>query len=224
MKIPDIFGAERPIADSGGRKSFSEDSLAGGGSAQIQLNIPRQQRSLWCWVAVGSGIADYYHPAVPSQCKVASGVLGLADGFCCSPSGAACNRLGYLNHTLDYFGCFDRYEEGAASAEHVLHEIAEKRPIGVRVQWQSGPAKGVGHFVAISAIRQSPFGTTLVVKDPAEGTTAVVPKAIFSASYGPALGRWTHSFFTISPAQKALSGGADHAGGRDDDLSLLGGC
>lgn len=223
MAIPDIFGKRRPVSPPGGRGKFSADLLDEAISTELMLSIPKQEKSLWCWVAVGSGIASFYRVNVPTQCRVANAVLNVPDDTCCRNGDSSCNRFGYLNHTLAHFNCFDRYEAGVPRPSAIDTEIGGRRPLGVRVQWQTGIGAGTGHFLAVSGIRQTATGTDLVVKDPWEGSTSVVSHAKMASSYGVGKGRWTHSFFTISPSDAELAGGGDAFKALDDDPGLLGG-
>ncbi len=222
--FPDIFGEARQLSPPGGIVKFNFDDPDEVSLVKLPLHIPKQKKTLWCWAAVGSGIASFYDVAVPSQCRVAADVLGREHTDCCDQGGEGCNQFGYLNRTLAHFNCFDRYESGASSATAIKSEVEGRRPLGVRVQWTRGRGKGSGHFVAVSGVRVTD-DPMIVVKDPWEGTTEVMALDNLERGYGSGKGKWTHSFFTLHPDAAALAGGSpsDSSEAWDDIPELLGG-
>src|SRR3954466_8432973 len=62
----------------------------------LDVTIPAQQQTNWCWAAVSVGIARAYHDNPPDQCTLATSILG--QGLHCCPIGEPkCN----VTHTLE---------------------------------------------------------------------------------------------------------------------------
>ena len=223
MGIAKIFGRLRKVPEPGHFEKFDSSRASGLVEIRIDLAIPKQEKSLWCWVAVGSGVADFYQVEVPTQCRTASRVLGRPDSACCQSGDKVCNQLGYLHKTLAHFECCVDYDEGALAPERIESELQASRPIGVRVKWRRGSARNMGHFVALAGIKTGRETVDVIVMDPAEGTTSVVSHHALESDYGPDGGSWTHSFFTISPREAALSGGAPGTEALAATPELLGG-
>jgi hypothetical protein len=162
----------------------------------LDVTIPQQQQSNWCWAAVGVGIVAFYGTTY-SQCYVVTLVLtSLYSGFninCCTtanpsdPSG--CNRESgadqALSHPDNHFaGTFD-YPLGMTDIET---QINEERPFACGINW----ADGNGHFVAITGYRTVGSEPYVYVQDPATATTSFYTLSSFTSSYeGDGSWGWT---------------------------------
>jgi hypothetical protein len=127
-----------------------------------------------------------------------------------------------LNSALRLAGCFAALEEGDVPFERAKAEIEDEQPLGVRVQWTRGKARGGGHFVVITGWSLGADGAGfLLVQDPWGPATELLRTDELAGRYGTDLGEWTHSYFTVPPAMAATLGGSSE--GDDHRPELLGG-
>ena len=108
---------------------------------QLPIAMQIQQKSKWCWVAVGATIASYYGDGITqnSFCNLAKGT----SGTCPNNAGSAAyvqsafSQLGYVSPGDDY--------KSFISYADVRKEILANRPFYAGVSWTSGG----GHAVVV---------------------------------------------------------------------------
>lgn len=173
-----------------------------------------QEQTNWCWAAVTQSIATFYRVPSMNQCALVGKILGLqSNNFCCGNGGTPiCNQQWYLHLALGAVQCLHGVVGRARPAiplEEVKFELGLGQPVGVRVEWAAGPAKGGGHFVVISGWKQGASGDAYVtVQDPWGPSTEQMPIQEFADNYGTDKGVWTHSYFTLPPKLAGLLGGS----------------
>lgn len=172
---------------------------AAGGAAGSSGALPgfvmqRQELTQWCWAAVSVSVAKFFAPASAwRQCLMASQELGRQ---CCPPQ-FLCNKPWYLDRALNRAKCLARMDGHYAKFEHVQAEIASGKPLCCRIGWNGG---NNGHFVALDAWSISGQGTKYVhVTDPWFESVDKTYDDFVSAYHAPG-DRWTHSYYTQSPA------------------------
>jgi len=134
---------------------------------KLDVTIPAQQQTNWCWSAVAVGIADAYHDAPADvttddrQCRLASSVVG----FECCPVGTVSN--GNVPQELDepLRPNLDakRLEDALKTPQCVRDNIRRGHPIAVRLR---SDINGAGHFVVIYGYRSVGSTFMLHVQDP----------------------------------------------------------
>ncbi len=134
----------------------------------LPITLMSQERSLWCWAAVASGVSFSGIPgALPRvQCDIVTAVgnaIGTPGSACADPDGH--NHLGELVNALDAVGLAAR-EVDVTMSPPVLSQVADdiiqgRRPVGVRLLNRFTLA---GHFVLI--VGCDPDTGTVVVADP----------------------------------------------------------
>ncbi len=166
----------------GGPPSFVAVNAAGVGvgtaiTKDIAAKIPMQDQSQWCWVAVGSGISNYYDRIVRSQCSVVTLVFQtIHPPFtlnCCDPasqpSQAPCNGESGADQALDHPTHHFNRNSGPLDVAGIRAELDAGRPIAAEILWQGGGA----HFVGITGYEtsSSASGLSLHLQDPAYGAS-----------------------------------------------------
>jgi ABC-type bacteriocin/lantibiotic exporter with double-glycine peptidase domain len=147
--------------------------------------MQHQIHDQWCWAAVSTSVALYFHPASQwTQCSVANTALG--QRTCCQNGGtAACNQPWYLDRALQIVGSFARILGQRATSAQVNAEINSSKPLCLRIGWNLGG----GHFVAIYGYS----GNFVNVADPWWGSS-VVDFNSFPGNYQNG-GAWTHTYW-----------------------------
>ncbi|MFF8955626.1 papain-like cysteine protease family protein [Streptomyces sp. NPDC014894] len=155
----------------------------------LPFTMQQQTKSNWCWAAVASSVADFYGNAGGwTQCTVADAHLGRGD--CCgSPAGDPCNVPSVLDAPLSIVGRFSQMFGFAVSSADVVTEIADSRPVCLRVQWTDGS----GHFLTVTGYAEE--APVTFVDDPIYGPAAYLDSALRTAYQGS--GTWTHSYYTV---------------------------
>lgn len=196
MGLPSVLG---PIRRIGGASAHLHGPLGGSGpGAMLNVQIPAQVRTNWCWAAVTEGIWEYYAPGAKLQCEIASQVLGHnhADNCCCGGN-QLCNRAYYLDVALQTFGFFNKRQDFALSPDALMYELVASRPVGIRIQWPSR----LGHFVVASAIEKLDGGAYRVtIQDPWGPKVHQQLFADLQSNYDSRIGRWTHTYLTVGAA------------------------
>jgi hypothetical protein len=164
----------------------------------LEADIPVQQQSNWCWVAVGSGIASFYDSTTYSQCAVVTEVFStIHPPFnlnCCDPtsdpSELPCNGESGADQALDHpRHHFAGNVAGALDWATLVAQIDQGRPVAAEISWRSGDA----HFVAITGYSEtaaSPSQYMVYVQDPARGFKAWLTLDQLTNNYDNA-GSWT---------------------------------
>lgn len=158
------------------------------GWVRLDLHVPHQEQTNWCWAATSDGVSHCYDTkSTWTQCAIANTCLGRTD--CCG-SGASgpCNVYGYLDRALTAVGHYERLEGQPAAFAAMTAAINGVRPVGVRVAWSGGGA----HFVAIGGYQDAP--QYVHVEDPWYGPSDI-PYATLEHSY-QGIGTWTTTYWT----------------------------
>jgi hypothetical protein len=154
----------------------------------LPFNMQPQTQSNWCWAATSTSVSLFYNSGSGwTQCKVASGELGLS--CCTSPVPGGCNIPWWLEKALTRTGNFVSLS-GPISFADVQAELREGRVVGARIGWSGGG----GHFMVI-------YGTVTVgtdqffqIDDPIYGKSQLTVAA-FSNNYQGS-GSWTTAYRT----------------------------
>ena len=165
----------------------------------LNVHIPQQEQSNWCWVAVGSGIASFYDGTVYPQCYVVTIVFTkIHSGFntnCCSPTVDAsqmpCNAESGADQALDNpRHHFAGNVLSPLDLAEITNQIDQGRPFAAGINWAGGGA----HFVAITGYllvgtEHAPY---VEVQDPASRSSSVYTLRSFTSSYeGNGTWGWT---------------------------------
>lgn len=168
--------------------------LVGGAGGEVawdrlDLEVPHQEQTNWCWAATSDGVANYYErPSRWTQCAIANSDLGRND--CCGGGASgACNTYGYLDAALTTVGHYDHMAQHVATFGTVKAEIGGQRPLGIRVAWAGGGA----HFLAVGGYRDD-TDQYVHVEDPWYGPSDLAYATLESAYQGT--GTWTHTYWT----------------------------
>jgi hypothetical protein len=156
----------------------------------IRFDMQPQQQTNWCWAAVSTSVAEFYHPGSGwTQCSVAGAELSRTD--CCG-SGASgpCNVPWYLDRALTRVGRLDRWVAGSVSVAAVETEVTYARPLCLRVAWSGGGA----HFLTIRGHYGWNGTDYLSVDDPIYGKSDVAYSTLQTAYQGS--GSWSHTYYT----------------------------
>ena len=152
--------------------------------------IHHQEKSNWCWAAAASHVSDCIAGYL-DQCQIASISLPACTGNC---SSTACNIPYYLDRALSMINHFNSWHSGQIPVEQIKYELANGRPVCVRIGWGNGTN---GHFVVIVGYsvsnRKIPF-YLIYDPDPKTGFHAVKQNA-FRSSYKIS-GYWSESILT----------------------------
>ena len=153
----------------------------------LAVAVARQEKSNWCWAAIACSVARYYGIGTYRQADVAAGLFD-ADGW---------NVIAPLDEALAVAGCAGYWSPGRPAFERIGAEIDAGRPLGVCIQWPTGPA----HYVLITGC----FRVTreIYVDDPLHGRS-VQPFADFPMTYHGLEAVWRGVYWT-SPAPQPAS-------------------
>lgn len=156
---------------------------------QLEVHVPEQEDTLWCWAAVAVGIAHFYGDTAAQQHTIASGVLGLP----CLPNGANpnCHRGAFLEDALCVRHNFDKLEIPLKFAL-IQKAICSGRPLCARMG-----AGETGHFVVIHGFDEE---EEVYVADP-EITCWIGPYKEFKKNYRDTY-EWTDAYATKPAAVK----------------------
>ncbi|MDQ3692090.1 MAG: hypothetical protein M3464_00480 [Chloroflexota bacterium] len=179
--VGDAAGAE-PAPNAGTNFPFNRT---------VTCKVPAQEQDLWCWAAVGTGIANYHAGStILRQCELVNQVFG--GGDCCENGDSAnCNQAGSLYTALTTTENLAEAIPGTMSLGAVKDEISHQMPVGARINW----GDEIGHAVAIVGCRHAPNQITLIVSDPAYGDGLIVSWRQFNNSY-QGVGTWSHAYRT----------------------------
>jgi hypothetical protein len=138
----------------------------------LNVTIPRQEQSNWCWVAVGSGISSYYDQVVYQQCYVVTIVFqAIHPPFntdCCKvdASQPPCNGESGADQALDHPRHHFGGNTGPLSFDDVMTQIDQGRPFAAAINWSGGGS----HFVAVTGYAfPDPGVPSVYVQDPVYG-------------------------------------------------------
>ncbi len=187
-------------------------------SKPLDLRLPKQQASEWCWAAVSQGVALHFGLAPESQCEIVGKQFKEScceDGRAGAGWGSKCNRPGYLHKVLERMevlaqppGTHDnKWVKGPVAFSVISTEIDAGRPICVLIRWRDD---GRGHFIIIVGYSVSARGTPYVfVRNPLyPSSRSHHPYQVFASQsgdeggYQDGQGVWAYSFLVKPPAGK----------------------
>jgi hypothetical protein len=157
---------------------------------EILFSMQPQQQTNWCWAAVSTSVAEFYHPSSGwTQCSVAGAELARTD--CCGAGASGpCNVPWYLDKALTRVGRLDHWVGGSVAVAAVETEVTFARPLCLRVAWSGGGA----HFLTIRGHYGWNGTDYLSVDDPIYGKSDVAYGTLQTAYQGT--GSWTHTYYT----------------------------
>lgn len=172
---------------------------------QLNLNMPHQCQTEWCWAAVAISVAEFLgNPGLWTQCSLASAQLGQPDDACFGSDGSdpdTCNKPANLEDSLSLVQHFSSRHPNPASGvpqpQVIKQEIDNGRPVGAKIEWpQSGKQ---GHFVLITGYDDSVADFSVFINDP-EKPDGAPPNPYSLAglknSGYQSSGSWTYTYFT----------------------------
>jgi PASTA domain-containing protein len=176
----------------------------------LPVSIPHQEQSLWCWVAVGCGIASSYDNVVHAQCAVVN-LVGHAihppfNTNCCEgdASRAECNWASGTDQALDHAGHhWAGNVDGPIDWPAITNQVDQGRAIGAEIAWAGG---GLTHEVAITGYAFSsgdPSVPLIYIQDPGYGPSWYQP-SVFTTRYR-GNGTWVKTFLS-QPAEVVVPG------------------
>lgn len=165
----------------------------------LPVDIPIQQQTNWCWVAVGSGITSFYDQTAYSQCSVVTEVFSAINPpfnvNCCDPAVDAsqlpCNGESGADQALDHPRHHFVSDTGQLDWASLVAQIDQGRPVAAEIAWQGGGA----HFVAITGYSESadsPPQYSVYVQDPGSGSGSYYSLGQFAKAYDSS-GTWVAS-------------------------------
>jgi hypothetical protein len=178
----------------------------------LGLRMQYQQTGQWCWIAVAVSVNHFYHPGSPwIQCGVMTRIGQKINGYpadtsaCPTQQGLAAHpevvaaladpyaaaaeyildtpglgidpryiKSGGVTDPLKEMGNWASNQSPSIGLAGLAAEVNAGRPVVAAITWNSGGS----HFVAIDGVQ----GDTLLVKDPANGTS-VIPFNAFPTGY-----------------------------------------
>ena len=154
----------------------------------LQYQMQTQQQTQWCWAAVSASTSLYFDASSSwTQCKLAD--TEFSQSTCCNSGQGgcpSCNKPYYLQRSLATTGNFANQTGATQTVDDVLAEIAQRRPVGVRIEWPDGS----GHFVMVTGVGQN--RQMLAIDDPWYGHSYISYSAFSSAYQGNGTWNWTY--------------------------------
>jgi len=165
----------------------------------IPFDVEKQERELWCWVAVALSLAKYYSASGASKypCQVVDEVLPRAIGCCGDGDKPACNGEATLEKALTHVGVAHNAAPTPAVLADVQPKIEDRRLLCLRVKWANNQR---GHFAVISGWRDNP--ASLWIEDPAGYTDFVELAQLRNGRYRNWGCTWTDTHFTSRPQRQ----------------------
>ncbi|MEM9556465.1 MAG: papain-like cysteine protease family protein [Acidobacteriota bacterium] len=171
-------------------------------SRTLDLVVERQQRSQWCWAAIGASLARFYRTGSWSQREIASEVFGV--GSCEPKSADSWDRCATLDDVLRRVGCFSHWSPGRPTFERVQSEIAAGRPLCLGLAWSDGGNHYVVVRGAFAARRE------LSVDDPLHGPS-IQHYDSFPMGYRGG-GVWRETYWTVSGLESRATNSEERRG------------
>jgi hypothetical protein len=155
----------------------------------LNVMVPEQDRTKWCWAAVGLGVRQAYGSSVNNeQCDIASEVLS---DTCCEDSDP-CNVGADVPPALGRHFEGQRKSKKHRTMKFVKDEINQGHPIAVQILRDSGGR----HAVVISGYYDSARGPYLWICDPEDGDQQPCAFDKFKNDYDDDGAVWEISFKT----------------------------
>lgn len=156
MTVPDISNDRYPLVTPGAVTPLVTPTV-------LSVLVSEQDRTNWCWAAVGLGVVTAYGTAGSAeQCNVAARVLNKR----CCPNGDGCNEPWPLRCALTphYANTVDTI--GHQIIDYVKKHVDVGHPIAVRVHRR---LSGSGHAVVIAGYLETTSENFLWICDPWSG-------------------------------------------------------
>lgn len=140
----------------------------------LPVAIPHQEQSFWCWVAAGSGVANYYDGQVRPQCFVVTLVFETIDPNwpkinCCAvdASQPPCNGESGADQALDHPKHHFAGHALPLDESSAMSQIDQGRPFIAEIAWSGGGT----HFIVITGyvFAGDPAIFNVYVQDPFYG-------------------------------------------------------
>lgn len=169
--------------------------------ATTTFRVRHQEQDNWCWAALAVSVEAFYTRTTPrTQCSLVNTTIGRTD--CCERTPcAACNTSYSIGRGLSNLNCLNGSTiPNSISFSDVRTQIADSKPIGIRVLWAGGSTT-VGHALSIYGYKTENLAAadvTIDVSDPTHGLSTV-KFARFPANYHGGV-FWTHTYKTKAPS------------------------
>lgn len=151
---------------------------------------PASRQTNWCWAAIAASVAGCYGVA-PSQCSIATAVLGATTSCCTDP--VACNCVHDFEPALVHVGHHLRTDTvNPAFADIEAEVVGCGQPVPFRVVWT-----GLGgHIMAVYGTGADAAGNDfLCLADPAGMSHPTDVNYLAMDRYRHGL-QWTHTYWT----------------------------
>lgn len=164
----------------------------------LRVAVPEQDRTKWCWAAVGLGVRQAYGSSVnDEQCDIAYEVLTtigvMLDKKCCVDSDP-CNKGADIDLALGPDFVDQQTSKRHRTMRFVKDEISRGHPIAVQILRNSGGH----HAVVISGYYEANGRPYLWICDPEYGDREPCPFDKFKGNYDDERSVWEISFRTNS--------------------------
>mgnify|MGYP001799770388 CR=1 FL=1 len=126
----------------------------------LEMEVPQQEMSNWCWAALSVGLSSYYHQEVLSQEYIVHQLLEVPEK---GSTPDDYNKEYRLDFAFQFVNVFSHWSLGKPSFDRIKVEINQGRPIGVRIQWYKGGA----HYVLLTGYKDE--DRSVKIEDPMRG-------------------------------------------------------
>ena len=173
--------------------TFDSQPPSGVGSVIEDYTVSSQEKSNWCWAAVGKSVRLLYEKLVVPQCEIANEVLGASN--CCSVVND-CNKTALLSAAIGKN--YEDYESYMLSLDVLKTEITQGHPVGAAIHLSD---TNKHHFVVVYGFMEESGETELLFGCPKnESFTAKAQPDSTSEEYGQ-VATWEFSYFTQKAAE-----------------------
>jgi hypothetical protein len=161
------------------------------GNYLLHTSLPEQQLLRWCWAAIASGLAKFYHNKTVRQHEVAAMVLGFDCGDYITDDALKerCNVNFKLDAALKAVQCYSHWSIGKPMFERVQFEISCGRPVCCRINWYTGDA----HYAVINGFDSQT--REIYIQDTLTGDRKMEFDR-FPEKYTRSGGAWTETYWT----------------------------
>jgi hypothetical protein len=150
----------------------------------LAVDVEVQQKTRWCWAAIGSALTRFYRPATPLTQRQTASVVLVRD---CQANPDGCNHMLAMPLVLTRLGFADGHA-GIVPFEDLVGPLSSGRPIAVRVS-----RGGVQHFMLCKGYDQP--RRLIEIDDPADGRTHAIPYDALRTGQS-LLGSWLDTYTT----------------------------
>lgn len=184
-----LLAIEPETAASSSRRAPGGAVRVDGGVVSLDVIVPTQERSRWCWAAIAVGLEAYYGRPARGQAALAQELLAGDLDRRDRDRDLDLDRELELDRALTAVGCFAHWSPGKPTLARLRFELNLGRPVAARIEWHGGG----GHYVLVTG--HDTRGDDLLIADPQRGRSRV-SYAAFPRGYERG-GTWTESFWTI---------------------------